>query len=148
MMKQMKYLDPICDKYKALKQQLHDLIQSVTSNDYTEFIAMFNNQNNCFLCGEAFTESNLRTLDRINYSIDLSISNCKLSCASCNTLCKRDDDHITRLRIQLPKYCKSNHLPTTVSTRSEYQLCRRAILVGLSIVLHRINIAWNGSHQS
>ena len=85
-LKQMKYIDPVCDKYKALKQQLHDLNQCVTSNDYDEFVAIYHHQDHCYLCGEAFTQTNTPTLDRINNSIGHSLSNCKLACASCNTL--------------------------------------------------------------
>ena len=118
-LKQMKNLDPICDKYKSLKKQLRNLDQCVDVDDYKRFIAMYNHQDHCYLCGEAFTEANPPTLDRINNDLGHSLSNCKLACASCNTLRKRDDDRITRLRIQMSKYCKAHHLPTTVTARSE-----------------------------
>lgn len=53
----MKYLDPICDKFKSLNEQLRDLNLWVTSDDYTKFIAMNNHQDHCYLCGEDLLKS-------------------------------------------------------------------------------------------
>lgn len=137
----MKNLDPICDKYMSLKKQLRNLNQRDDVDDYKMFITMYHNQDHCYLCREAFIEINPPTLDRINNNLGHSLSNCKFACVSCNTVRKCDDDCITRVRIQVSKYCKSHHLPTIISTRTEYQFWRSAIFGGLSFVLHRITIA-------
>ena len=94
----------------------------------------------CHLCGEHFTDSNKPTLDRINNDLGHELSNCKLACSSCNSLRSYKDDKITRLRIQLKKYCKLNQLPTTLTNEREYFDLREGITGGLSMVMHRLNL--------
>ena len=56
------------------------------------------------------------------------------------------DPEVTGLRILLKKFCKLNHLPTTVSDELEYNCLRNGITGGLSKVMHRWNIL-NNPHQ-
>ena len=58
----------------------------------------------------------------------------------CFYLGSNSDPEVTRLRIQLKKFCKLNHLPTTISDEREYNRLRNGITGGLSNVMHRRNI--------
>ena len=120
-------------------KQLRNLDKCVNKDDYKEFLKMYDNSC-CHLCGEHFTPTNRPTLDRIDNDIGHELSNCKLACAECNKLRKRDDPKITSLRINLKKYCKINHLPTLINDEEEYYSLRNNITGGLSNVMHRYNI--------
>ena len=102
-LKQIKNLDPICDKYKLLEKHLRKLIQYIDVDDIRRFIAMYNHHDRCYLCGEAFTETNPPTLDHINNDLGHSLSNCKPTYASYNYICKHNNDRIIWIRIQLSK---------------------------------------------
>ncbi|WP_289705092.1 hypothetical protein, partial [Bacteroides acidifaciens] len=99
-----------------------------------------NETGKCHLCGEHFTHTNKPTLDRIDNNKGHQIDNCLLACAECNRLRQRDDDKITRTKIQLKKFCKLHHLPTLITDEKEYYNLRENITGGLSNVLHRVNI--------
>ena len=131
--------DPVCNRYKALQKRLNNIDQCVDIDEYNRFIDIY--QYHCYLCGEVFTARNPPTFDRINNEHGHSLSSCKIACASCKTIRKPNYNHITCLRIPLAKYCKEYHLSTTVSTRNEYQFWLYAIIVELSFVLQRVNIA-------
>lgn len=120
-------------------KQLRNLDKCVNKDDYKKFLEMYNDSC-CHLCGEHFTPTNRPTLDRIDNDIGHELSNCKLACAECNKLRKRDDPKITSLRINLKKYCKINHLPTLINDEEEYYSLRNNITGGLSNVMHRNNI--------
>ena len=126
----------------ALPNSQRDLDKCVSVDDYDEFIKMYNDpiKGRCHLCGEHFTNSNKPTLDRIDNSKGHELRNCLLACAECNKLRKRDDPKINRLRIQLKKYCKLNHLPTLINDATEYYSLRDNMTGGISNVLHRVNI--------
>lgn len=66
---------------------------------------MYNHQDHCNLCGEAFSKGNSNTLNHINNSIGNTQSDCKLVCDSNNTLYKRDEDPTTRFYIGFARYC-------------------------------------------
>ena len=103
-------MDPVCDRHKELNSRLRNITRCVRPDDYNAFLAMYAHQDHCSLCREAFTESNPPTLDRIDNELGHEITNVKLACTTCNVLRRGDDDKITRLQIQLAKYCKSpNH---------------------------------------
>ena len=135
------YQDERFNKLNPNKPQ-RDLNQVVSEDDFNEFIKLYNNPSTgkCHLCGEHFTNHNKPTLDRIDNDIGHELSNCVLACASCNQLRNRSDDKVTRLRIQLNKYCRLHKLPTTISNEKEYYDLREGITGGLSMVMHRKNI--------
>lgn len=139
--KKMSCCDKITDEYKRLQSKLRDLSKCVCTNDFKDFMKLYNENGVCYLCGEHFTESNKPTLDRINNDKGHELDNCKLACAVCNRLHNRNDEKITRLLIQLNKFWKINHLPTTLTNKTEYKLLRESIFGGLSIVFHRVNIS-------
>ena len=126
---------------KHPKSPQRNVSKCVSDKDFDEFMKMYNDpdKGKCQLCREHFTDSNRPTLDRIDNDIGHELSNCLLACAECNTLRKRDDEKVTRLRIQLIKYCRLNHLNTTNSNRDEFHEFRRGMVGGLSMVLHRDN---------
>ena len=64
---------------------------------YTMFLSMRNNQNHCYLCEEAFMESNPPNINCINNELGNELSSWKLAYASYNILSKHDDDQITHL---------------------------------------------------
>lgn len=99
-----------------------------------------NDKGKCHLCGEHFTYDNKPTLDRIDNNKGHQIDNCLLACAECTRLRQRDDDRITRTKIQLKKFCKLHLLPTLITDEKEYYSLRENITGGLSNVLHRVNI--------
>ena len=116
-----------------------NLEKCISVDDYDKFLKIYENSC-CHLCGEHFTNTNKPTLDRINNDIGHELENCKLACAECNKLRKRDDPKITRLRTQLKKFCKLHHLPTLINDEQEYYSLRNNITGGLSNVQHRYNI--------
>ena len=116
-----------------------DLSLTVTDDDWDAFMKMYDNSK-CHLCGEHFTWDNKPTLDRIDNNKGHEISNCKLACSVCNCLRSDNDEKVTRLRIQLKKYCLLNGLPMTISNEDEYYDLRNAITGGLAITMHRYNI--------
>lgn len=117
---------------RSLMRSNHSIL---TSESQLCMEAILTSPNKCFGI------SNRLQLVVINNSIVDSLSNYKFAWASYITLRKSDDSRISRLRIQLAKYCKTNYLTTTVTAWSNYQLCSRAIFGRLSIVLHCMNIA-------
>ena len=89
------------ERYNLSHPVKRDLSKCVSSNDYKEFLKLYNDpiKGKCHLCKEHFTYQNKPTLDRINNDIGHEFSNCLLACAECNKLRKRDDPKITALRI-------------------------------------------------
>ncbi|WP_295163659.1 hypothetical protein, partial [uncultured Brachyspira sp.] len=120
-----------------IKSKMRNIENCVSENDYQKFLEMYKNEGYCYLCKEHFTHDNKPTLDRIDNSIGHELSNCKLACKICNNLRNRKDEKITRLRIQLKKYCLLHHLPTTVTDEKEYYNLRQNMTGGISNVLHR-----------
>ncbi len=137
-----------CDNYlkqdmkfnQAHKSNLRDLNKCVSYEDYEWIKSLLTPDSKCHLCGEHFDYENKPTLDRIDNNIGHEPSNLKLACSICNRLRQRNDDKITRLRIQLKKYCILNNLPMTITDKDEYEELRNAITGGLSNVMHRKNI--------
>lgn len=129
------------DRFNILnpKKPQRDLTKTVTEEDFSEFMKLYNDPENgkCHLCGEHFTYSNKPTLDRINNDLGHELKNCLLACASCNQLRNRTDEKVSRLRIQLKKYCHLHSLPTTIANEKEYYDLREGITGGLSMVMHR-----------
>ena len=121
---------------------LRDLSKCVSEADFDAFMKIYEDPElgKCHLCGEHFSWTNKPTLDRINNEIGHELSNCKLACEVCNSLRSADDDKVTRLRIQLKKFCKVNHLPMTITNEAEYHRLRAGITGGLSNVMHRVNL--------
>ena len=137
-----RYYDQDCKYNSKHTDNLRNLDNCVDDDDYDKFIEMYNNPETgkCYLCGEHFTYDNKPTLDRIDNNIGHEFSNCRLACELCNKLRSNNDDKITRLRIQIKKYCKLHHLPMTISNEKEYYRLRNGITGGLSNVMHRVNI--------
>ena len=132
------------ERYNKLnpKKTQRNLNNVVDDSDFEAFMKMYNDTNTgkCHLCGEHFTNSNKPTLDRIDNEKGHELDNCLLACAECNKLRSRGDDKVTRLRIQLIKYCRLHKLPTTISNENEYYDLREGVTGGLSMVMHRQNI--------
>ena len=135
-----------CDQYYKQDERFNskngdarDLDKCVTVDDFDSFMKMYNDLalGRCHLCGEHFTYSNKPTLDN---GIGHELTNCKLACEVCNKMRSKHDDKVTRLRIQLKKFCKLNHFPTTITNEAEYHRLRVGITGGLSNVMHRVNI--------
>lgn len=129
------------EKYnQTTKGAQRNITKCVSEKDFEEFLKRYEHEGFCYLCREHFTPSNRPTLDRINNDIGHELSNCKFACAECNVLRNRKDVEITKLRIQLKKFCKLHHLPTLITDEKEYHSLRENITGGISNVLHRMNI--------
>ena len=123
-----------------LKNKFRDLSKCVCSDDFDAFMKRYKDEGCCYLCGEHFTHDVKPTLDRIDNNKGHELSNCKFACQTCNVLRNRKDPDITRLRIQLKKFCSMKHLPTLITDEQEYHSLRDNITGGISNVLHRMNI--------
>ena len=80
--------------------------------------------------------------DRINNKYSHTIDNIKFACKYCNSVRADNDENITKLKIQLRKYCLKYDLPMTLCKHDEdaYKVIRNGITGGLSNVMHRVNI--------
>ncbi|KAA6385124.1 MAG: hypothetical protein EZS28_019350 [Streblomastix strix] len=120
------------------KQKHRKTNNNVTINDYEYYKDLFEHSN-CVICGDKFTMNNKPILDRIDNKLPHTKSNCQPCCLYCNRYKSDKDEKVTRLFIQLRRYCKINHLPQTIVNDEVYQLIRRNITRGLSNVMHRYN---------
>ena len=133
------YYEQDCKYNQTHKMNPRNLEKCICDDDYERFLQKYQNSK-CHLCGEHFTNTNKPTLDRINNDLGHEFDNCELSCPECNKLRKKDDAKVTRLRIQLKKFCKIQNLPTLINDEEEYYSLRNGITGGLSNVMHRVNI--------
>ncbi|KAA6381696.1 MAG: hypothetical protein EZS28_022777 [Streblomastix strix] len=117
------------------KQKHRKTNNNVTINDYDYFKDLSERQS-CVICGDKFTMDNKSTLDRIDNRLPHIKSNCQLCCLYCNRYKSDKDEKVTKLFIQLCRYCNINHLPQTIIIFEVYQLMRRNITGGLSNVMH------------
>lgn len=117
-----------------------NLEKCVSYDDYGWICELLNEDSKCYICGEHFDYNNKPTLDRINNDIGHEKDNVQLCCSICNVLRNRNDDKITRLRVQLKKYCLLHNLPMTITDEREYKDLRNNITGGLSNVMHRFNM--------
>ncbi|KAA6355075.1 MAG: hypothetical protein EZS28_049398, partial [Streblomastix strix] len=95
------------------KQKHRKTNNNVTINDYNYYKDLFERQG-CAICGDKFTMDNKPTLDRIDNKLPHTKSNCQPCCLYCNRYKSDKDEKITRLFIQLRRYCIINHLPQTI----------------------------------
>ncbi|KAA6389286.1 MAG: hypothetical protein EZS28_015189 [Streblomastix strix] len=122
------------------KQKHRKTNNNVTINDYEYYKNLFETSQ-CAICGDKFTMDNKPTLDRIDNKLPHTKTNCQPCCIYCNRYKSDRDEKVTRLFIQLRKYCNINHLPQTIVNDEVFQLIRRNIIGGLSNVMHRYNRA-------
>lgn len=130
------------EKYNINKKnkKKRNLDKCVNYDDYNWICNLLTEDSKCYICGEHFDYSNKPTLDRIDNDIGHEKTNVKLCCSICNVLRNRNDDKITRLRVQLKKYCLFKNLPMTITDEHEYTDLRNNITGGLSNVMHRVNL--------
>ncbi|KAA6403678.1 MAG: hypothetical protein EZS28_000791 [Streblomastix strix] len=122
------------------KQKHRKTNNNVTINDYEYYKDLFEHSN-CVICGDKFIMDNKPTLDRNDNRLPHIKSNCQPSCLYCNRYKSDNYEKVTRLFIQLRRYCNINRLPQTIVNDEIYQLIRRNITGGLSNVMHRYNRA-------
>ncbi|KAA6371265.1 MAG: hypothetical protein EZS28_033207, partial [Streblomastix strix] len=122
------------------KQKYRKTNNNVTINGYEYYKDLFETSQ-CVICGDKFTMDNKPTLDRIDNKLPHTKPNCQPCCLYCNRYKSDRDEKVTKLFIQLRRYCSINHLPQTIVNDEVYQLIRRNITGGLSNAMHRYNCA-------
>ncbi|KAA6359863.1 MAG: hypothetical protein EZS28_044610, partial [Streblomastix strix] len=122
------------------KQKHRKTNNNVTIKDYKYYKNLFDTSN-CAICGEKFIMDNKPTLERIDNKLLHIKSNYQPCCLYCNRYKSDQDEKVTRLFIQLRRYCNINHLPQTIVNDEVYQLIRRNITGQLSNEMHRYNRA-------
>ncbi|KAA6368949.1 MAG: hypothetical protein EZS28_035524 [Streblomastix strix] len=122
------------------KQKHRRTNNNVTINDNDHYKDLFE-RSACVICGDKFTMDNKPTLDGIDNRLPHIKSIWQPCCLYCNRYKSDQDEKITKLFIQLRRYCNINHLPQTLVNNEVYQLIRRNITGGLSNVMHRYNHA-------
>ncbi|MFR9543932.1 MAG: hypothetical protein SNH27_18055, partial [Rikenellaceae bacterium] len=80
---------------------------NVNKRDYQYFKQLMSTAN-CCLCGEAFSNNNPPSLDRIDNSQPHTKENVQLTCAYCNKYKSDKDEKLQKLRINLRKYALLN----------------------------------------
>ena len=119
-----------------------DVSKNISEADWDAFNKMYYQDCRCYLCNEKFTYKNQPTFDRIDNKLPHRLDNLRFACKYCNCYRADNDEKITKLKIQLRKYCLLNDLPMTLCNKDKdvYKILRDGITGGLSNVMHRVNI--------